>query len=180
MPRYVSILRGINVSGKNKIKMTELADLYRSLAFTAVESYIQSGNVVFGSPAGSNQEIASMIEEGIKEAFGLEVPVIVRSKKDFQKVISHNSFISRTGIDPAFLHVTFLERKPGKDRLAAFSPSGLGQDEFAVSATEVYLYCPGGYGKTKLSNAFLEKQLGVTATTRNWKTVNTLNEMLNA
>jgi len=180
MPRYVSILRGINVSGKNKIKMNELADLYRSLKYTAVETYIQSGNVVFESPAGSNLAIASRIEEGIHKNFGLQVPVIVRSKPEFRKIVSRNPFVSRSGIDPAYLHVTFLERQPKQESLATFAPSGLGADDYVVDASEVYLYCPGGYGKTRLSNTFLEKQLGVSATTRNWKTVSVLNEMLNA
>jgi len=180
MPRYVSILRGINVSGKNKIKMNELADLYRSLKFSAVETYIQSGNVVFDASAGSNLKIASMIEKGITQAFGLEVPVIVRSKPEFRKIVAGNPFLSRAGIDHDFLHVTFLGSKPRREAVANFSPAGLGKDDFMLGASEVYLYCPGGYGKTRLSNTFLEKQLDVTATTRNWKTVNTLSEMLNA
>jgi len=178
MPRYVSILRGINVSGKNKIKMIELADLYRSLNFTAVETYIQSGNVVFETSAGSNIDIASLIEKGINKAFGLDVPVLVRSKPEFRKIVDRNPFVSRSGIDPAYLHVTFLEKKPERESLATFAPSGLGKDDYVLGTTEIYLYCPGGYGKTRLSNTFLEKQLGVSATTRNWKTVNTLNEML--
>jgi len=173
MTRYVSMLRGINVSGKNRILMVDLAGLYASLGFTAVTTYIQSGNVVFEAADKAAPDVRS-IEKGIEDKFGFEVPVIIRSKSEFQNAVLGNPFSGQSGADPAHLYVTFLDSKPDKEKLNQFGPVGPGKDQYSLVGTEVYLNCPGGYGKTRLTNTYLEKQLGVCATTRNWKTVNVL------
>lgn len=178
MQQYVTILRGINVSGQKKIKMADLSALYQSLGYANVRTYIQSGNVVFGAPAGKAEKIAGDIEQGIYKAFGFEVPVIVRTHGEMSKVVRSNPFLKESGIDFSKLHVTFLDAVPDRERLREFYPAIPGQDRCQVKGAEVFLYCPGGYGKTRLSNTFLEKRLDRRATTRNWKTVNVLNEML--
>ncbi|MDX5151158.1 MAG: DUF1697 domain-containing protein [Acidiferrobacterales bacterium] len=179
MQRYVSILRGINVSGQKKIKMDDLTVLYESLGFENVRTYIQSGNVVFDAAGKNSEKIAGDIEQAIQRRYGFEVPVQLRTRAEMGTIVKANPFLKEEGIDIGKLHVTFLERAPGKSSVQKFNPGSLGPDRYVIQRAEVYLYCPGGYGKTRMSNNFIEKQLGVRATTRNWKTVNVLADMVN-
>jgi uncharacterized protein (DUF1697 family) len=179
MEHYVTILRGINVSGHKKIRMADLSKLYESLDLTNVRTYIQSGNVVFESIQGKPDKLVRDIEHEIQKRYGFDVPVLVRTRAEIGTAIRANPFLKEAGIDASKLHLTFLERAPEKSAVRKFDPGSLGQDRYSIKDAYVYLYCPGGYGKTKLSNTFLEKKLGVRATTRNWKTVNVLNDLLN-
>lgn len=182
MTTFVALLRSINVGGRNRVLMGDLASLVESLGFEDVETYVQSGNVVFtgrGAPASA----ARAIEGGITAELGLEVPVIVRSDRQLTRVLGADPFF-RTGADPKYLHVTFLSAAPAPDRrqlLARGDASGgdapFGDDRFELVGSEVFVHCPGGYGTTKLNNTFFERRTGVVATTRNWRTVTTLARM---
>lgn len=180
--RFISILRGINVSGQKKIKMSDLIALYKSLGFRNIETYIQSGNVAFDIDAdidfGDGSDLVNRIEKGIKKQYDFDVPVIIRSKAELQKTIKASPFVKRSDLDFSKLHVTFLESGPNEDALKAFDPPSSARDEIVIKGREVYLYCPDGYGRTKLTNTYLEKKLAVRATTRNWKTVSKLLEMV--
>jgi len=174
---FISMLRGINVGGKNRSAMPALKALYESLGFTHVVTYVQSGNVVFDSDEGDAARTAHAIEEGIAQTLGLSLPVILRDESCLRRVIANHPFAARSGADPTRLHVTFLSAAPSDaalDRLVV--PTGC-TDEFAMEDKEIYLFCPNGYGVTKLSNNFFEKKLGLAATTRNWKTVHALLEL---
>ncbi|MDP9075614.1 MAG: DUF1697 domain-containing protein [Actinomycetota bacterium] len=177
---YVCLLRGINVAGGRKIKMTDLTDLFVALGHTDVSTYIQSGNVVFRAAVVADSAaagyLAARIEAGIASDLGLAVSVILRTGPDLVKVVEANPFIG-TGAEVAKLHVTFLADAPDQARVAQVDPSGFEPDRFAVVGREVYLHCPTGYGRTKLNNAFWERRLRVPATTRNWNTVTTLVRM---
>ncbi|MDR2285640.1 MAG: DUF1697 domain-containing protein [Sphingobacterium sp.] len=171
---YISVLRGINVSGQKLIKMEALKKMYENLAFENVQSYIQSGNVIFLAKSKNTNELESIISSSIKTEFGFDVPVIVVSLDTLEKIEANNPFIKDTDKDVAFLHVTFLA-----EALTEFDEESIiekkhSDEEIAFTTNAVYLYCPNGYGKTKLNNNFLEKKLKVQATTRNWKTVNEL------
>jgi uncharacterized protein (DUF1697 family) len=174
---YVSLLRGINVSGHKIIKMEQLRKSFEALGLGDVQTYVQSGNVVFKAPKQSSERLSSQIREKIARDFGFSVPVIIRSSEEVRRAIENNPFLKQRGIDSSKLHVTFLSKAPEKDRLKALEALPTKPDQFRCSGTEVYLYCPDGYGRTKLSNNALERVLGVTATTRNWNTVNKLYEM---
>ncbi len=178
MHTYISILRGINLGGRNTILMRDLQSLYESLDFHAVRTYIQSGNVVFATEtAFSNHELAHRIEQALAKQYVFEVPVIVRTHAEMQMVVQSNPFIRRNYVQPEKLHVTFLAATPDAARCEAVSAGAYSPDEFVISGTEVFLHCPNNYGETKLSNKFFENKLKVSATTRNWKTVNTLTEL---
>lgn len=178
MQVYISILRGINVSGQKKILMADLKALYESLKFKDVTTYIQSGNVVFKSDSKlSDAALAQKIEAAIFKKYAFTVPVIVRNIHQLENIISGNPFLKETSIDLEKLHVTFLSEIPGKSPVAAIMLLDYPPDRFSVSGQEVFLFTPGGYGETKLSNKFFENKLKVTATTRNWKTVNKLLEI---
>ena len=174
MNTFISMLRGINVSGQKKIRMAELSSLYESLGLVQVRTYVQSGNVVFASPEPDGSKLAKLIETQIEQSFGFAVSVFMRDNRDFQRIIEHNAFLSDRNEDPAKLHVTFLYRRPGEsERRDLIVPSDQA-DEFIVGEQEIFLFCPNGYGRTKFSNNFFERKLKVSATTRNWKTVTVL------
>lgn len=166
MSVFISLLRGVNV-GQRQMKMAELKAVYEGLGYTSVQSYLQSGNVVFSSKPGSRH--SAQISAAIKERFGFEVPVLILSPSQLKEVIASNPLINEVGVDSAFLHFTFL-MGPLKERLPAEIPAATA--ELAVlGTTGIYLYCPGGYGRTKLTNTYFERVLKTPATTRNWRTV---------
>ena len=143
----------------------------RELGFEDVQTYIQSGNVVFKASAADNTRLANKIEKKLLSAFGFAVSVIVRTPAELQKVIQNNLFLKEAGIDTAKLHVTFLSGSPEETVLKSVNTIAAGPDRVRCNDKEIYLHCPNGYGETKLSNSALEKALSVQGTTRNWKTV---------
>jgi uncharacterized protein (DUF1697 family) len=155
--------------------MGDLRALFADLGFEDVSTYVQSGNVVFKG-AGGAEKLGRAIEKGMKKDLGVEVPVLLRTRTELAKIVERNPFL-RDGREPATLHVTFLTDKPARARVAELDPAAFGSDELAIVGREVYLHCPNGYGRSKLTNAFFERRLGVGATTRNWKTVTTLAEL---
>jgi uncharacterized protein (DUF1697 family) len=169
LPTYVALLRGINVSGRNKIAMSDLRDLFETLGHADVRTYIQSGNVVFGAKTGSPAGVRSAIEKRIADNFGLGVTVLLRTRAELAMVLKHNPF-------GAEAHVTFLDDVPDRVRVAAIDASKYAPDALAVHGREVFVRCPNGYGRTKIHNTFFERALATRATTRNWKTVTKLAE----
>jgi uncharacterized protein (DUF1697 family) len=179
MVTNVAMLRGVNVGARNKIKMTELAALFAGLGHTNVVTYIQSGNVVFNSRSKSSAAIVRGIEERIGQELGLDVKVLLRTHDELAAAVRSNPFL-RSGADVSKLHVSFLAEKPAAAVVRAIAGSDFAPDEFRVVGREVYVYCPGGYGNTKINNGFFEKRLKATATTRNWNSVNKLLELATA
>jgi uncharacterized protein (DUF1697 family) len=173
MPNYVAMLRGVNVAGSKRVAMGALKELFEALGAQDVQTYVQSGNVVFKSGSKSPAKLEKTIEDRIGDELGLSVRVVVRSKHELRRIVAKNPFLAAKK-DPATLHVTFLADKPSAARVRDIDTGAGGPDEFRIEGQEVYLHCPNGYGRTKLNNAFFEKKLGVAATTRNWKTVTTL------
>jgi len=178
MTTYISILRGINVSGQKLIRMEDLRKLYEGLGFTDVTTFIQSGNVIFNTVhAVSENSLSEKIEKAIEEKYSFFVPVIIRTADEIQAILLSNPFLDEEDIDREKLHVTFLDEVPNPALSADIKANNPSPDRFVIKGRDVYLYCPGGYGNTKLSNTFFEKKLKVHATTRNWKTVGKLAEL---
>jgi uncharacterized protein (DUF1697 family) len=177
MPTYISILRGINVSGQKLIKMADLQKTYEKLGFGSITSYVQSGNVVFTGKKAAPNELAISITQQIAKDFGFQVPVIVLTIDTLKQIIASNPFINDSEKDIAYLHVTFLSSHPPKFDVKAIEEKKQIGEAIAFTNAAVYLYCPNGYGKTKLTNNFLETKLQVSATTRNWKTTTELVRM---
>jgi uncharacterized protein (DUF1697 family) len=177
MTTYISILRGINVSGHNIIKMAALKEMYEKLGFSDSTTYVQSGNVVFKSENTDTKKLEQIISHEIENTFGFQVPVIVLTAESLETIIRQNPFVDDNKKEPAFMHVTFLSEPPQAfDRENILSKKAP-KEEIFFTENAVYLYCPEGYGQTKLSNTFLEKKLKVGATTRNWKTTTKLLEI---
>ena len=177
MNTYISLLRGINVSGQKKMPMAALKSLYESLGFAHVETYVQSGNVIFDTGQPDASKLAALIEAQIERTFGYAVSVLVRDARDFQRIVHGNPFVNERNADSGKLYVTFLYAAPPETKLNHLIAPNAGADEFRVGDREIFLFCPNGYGRTKLSNSFFERKLNVSATTRNWKTVNALHTM---
>jgi uncharacterized protein (DUF1697 family) len=177
MPQKIAILRGINVGGKRKLPMADLRALFEKMGFLNILTYIQSGNVLFDVEGDSDDsELSKRIEKEIKNEFGYDVPVIIRTAFDLEKVIKHNPFYNE-GIDISSLHLTFLNEGPAMENIRETESYQSDPDRFALVGKEVFIYCEGKYHETKLSNTFFEKKLKVRATTRNWKTVLALYEL---
>ena len=177
--KYISIRRGINVSGQKKIKMLDLKSLYEALGFQNVVTYIQSGNVIFETSNKNKSNIKTLIEEAIEKKYKFYVPVELRTNREIGNIIKNSPFGNvDLAEDGTKVLVTFLGAKPGKDKVSTVLGYVILPEKLVVKGKEVYLYCPNGYGKSKLSNTFLENKLGVEATTRNWKSVHKLYELL--
>ena len=174
MEKGIAVLRGINVSGHRLIKMEALRSMLGSLGLKDVQTYIQSGNLVFKTR--TLKDLEKKMSEKILEDFGYDVPSLVWSMADWQAMVKANPYPRDTDADLLKCHVTLLWGKPESGSLEKKIPES-GTDNFRLVDRAIYLYAPGGYGKTKYSNTFFEKRTGCLATTRNWKTILTLLEM---
>lgn len=174
MERQIALLRGINVGGHNKIGMAQLRDVLGELGFARVRTHLQSGNVVFDA-GGSPEESARVVESGLADRFGASVPVLVRSRADFARVVDENPWQAVS--DRAKFLVVFLAGEPDPEVVRAARAEDHAPDVFEAGRREIYLWCPNGLRETKLSHAFWEKRLGLTATGRNWNTVTELREL---
>ena len=177
--KYISLLRGINVSGKKKIKMADLKVLYENLGFKSVKTYIQSGNVVFEVVKSDISSLELKIEKAIKSKYEFNVEVQVLIKSDLEEVINNIPFESINLIEEGSrVLVTFFKEKPIKENRKGLNKYIVSEELFVIKDKYSYIYCPDGYGRTKLSNNFLEKKLKVVTTTRNWKTISKLYDLL--
>ncbi|HXY09478.1 MAG TPA: DUF1697 domain-containing protein [Terriglobales bacterium] len=177
MPVFISMLRGVNVGGHNKVNMTELSALYESLGFDTPRTYVQSGNVIFRTSEKNAASIAKKIQDGIERTFGFRPAVVLRTAPELKKAIDANPFAGRRDIVPGKLLVTFLASDPGPDglrRLAAFKSH---PEELHLNGSELYIYFPNGAGRSKLPWSSVEKLVGVTGTARNWNSVSKILEI---
>lgn len=175
MGKYIALLRGVNV-GRNMLKMDRLRALAAELGFKNVATYVQTGNMVFDAD-DSAAKCSSSLERKLAGETRLPVTVLVRTATELEAIIARNPFLKDKTIDRTKLHVTFLAGAATKAGLAKLKAIARDADDFRLGWQEVYVHCPNGYGKTKLSNKTFEKALATKATTRNWNTVNRLLEM---
>jgi len=172
---YVALLRAVNVAGKT-LKMADLREVVRSMGYADVSTYIQSGNVVFTCPRTNPNKLARQIEERLAQDLALSTTVLVRTHQDLADIAANNPFLGQRR-EPSKLHVTFLADAPEADAAKLLVVPDGGPEELLLAGREVYLFYPNGYGRSKLSNTFIEKRLGVPATTRNWATVLKLRDL---
>jgi uncharacterized protein (DUF1697 family) len=168
------MLRGINVGGRKIVKMEKLLGSFEELGFGRVRTYVNSGNVVFEISKIPSSVLSRRIEERISQDSGFPITIFLRTADDLRRILRDNPFLKERGIDQSKLLVTFLSVTPQKAALEKLDSLDGGSHRFRINGEEIYLYCPDGYGRTKLSNNAFERFLAVAATTRNWKTVNDL------
>ena len=192
---FVALLRAVNVSGQNRVPMAELRVALESAGRRSVETYVQSGNVVFDAEGDDARAQAVAVHDAIASVFGHDVAVVALTAGELTAVAAGNPFLraggaetaacaasadaATAGVDEKTLHVTFLER-PVEE--AVFDglrlPAAPGEAAvLAPGGSCIYLHLPHGYGRTKLNNAWFERALKVRATTRNWRTVLALVQM---
>lgn len=172
MPRYVALLRAVNVGGR-KVPMADLRSLLEELGMGGVTTYLQSGNAVFDATERSASKVASTLETAITDRFGFETPVIVTTPKAIGAAAKANPFLA-DGVDRKELHIAFLGGTPAKAAVSAFPAERFAPDELRVGKGVAYLRYANGVGRSKMTNSLIEKHLGVVATTRNWNTVEAL------
>jgi uncharacterized protein (DUF1697 family) len=179
MAIYLSLLRGINIGGHKKIKMSDLKALYESLRFGQVTTYIQSGNVLFSAEMDETDDVLSLlISKAIEDRFGFDVPVVIRTKEEMQQIVAQNPFAEEAETAPDKLVVMFLDSIPDIATLEKIKTKITDNSRFAFIGNTLYFFYPDGYGQTKWHSNFFEKQLRTTVTARNWATTCKLAKLL--
>ena len=176
--RYAALLRGVNVGGKNKLPMADLRVIFTEAGCAAVETYIQSGNVVFEATPSLAESVPAIVTQAVLSRFGFESPVVIRSGAELRQVAASNPF--DTSEDHRLLYVAFLGETPSAEAVSRLDPERSPPDAFAVRGRNVYLHYPNGVARSKLTNEYLAAQLSTASTMRNWRTVLTLLEMVDA
>ena len=177
MGNYIALLRGINVSGQKKIKMSDLKILFEDLYFTNVQTYIQSGNVLFTSNMNNKKAILTKIEKKITNRFGYKVEVILKTPDELKRAIKSNPFLKDKKKNSERIYYTFLSENPSPSNSKILNEIDHTPEQFILNGDVIYLFLPNGAGKSKLNNNFFEKRLGVFATTRNRNSVQALLEL---
>ena len=173
---YAALLRGINVGGARTLPMRDLEELVRTLGHEDVQTYIQSGNVVFRAAGTSSAGLADGLERAITDRFGLDVRVIIRTPAELTRIVADSPYPVAEN-EPSRLHVVYLDRPPKAAEVAKLDPERSPGDAFAVLGREIYLHLPNGLGRSKLTLDYFERRLGVAGTARNWNTLLKLIEL---
>lgn len=166
------------MAGHNKIRMNDLLTLFRESGFNDAETFIQSGNVVFtSSEIISEDALTEKIESAIKSKFEYDIAVSLRTKEDLKRIISINPFLTEKNFDPSKAAVIFLRDEPEKTALDIMKDVNYPPDRFEITGKEIFIYCPDGFGRTKLYTNFFENKMKVKGTARNWNTIKTILEI---
>ncbi|MGA7239400.1 MAG: DUF1697 domain-containing protein [Bryobacteraceae bacterium] len=177
MPVYIALLRGVNLLSHNRIKMDVLRSVCESIKLRDVQTYIQSGNIVFRTKETNTAKLTARIERAIEAEFGCRPAVILRTTSQWKDAIARNPFASRSGIEPNKLLVHFLAGDPGdeaREKVRAIPPAA---EELHIFERELYIHFPNGMARPKLSMPAIERALKVTGSGRNWNSVMKLLEM---
>lgn len=177
MKKFIVLLRGINVSGQKKIIMADLRKMLENLKFQEVETYIQSGNAVLKTTEHDNEKIAEKVRNGIIDAFGFDVPALVKTYKELKSIFNQNPFTEQTDIENKRVYFALLKEAPQPKLIEEFRKEKFANEEFFVTQNCVYLNYVNGAGKAKLTNNLIERKLKVSATSRNYRTMVKLLEM---
>ncbi|SMG30602.1 DUF1697 domain-containing protein [Arenibacter troitsensis] len=177
MTNYIVLLRGINVSGQRKIKMSQLRAMLEALGFSEVSTYIQSGNIVLKSALPMSTEVAQIIKEGIYKTFGFDVHVLAKTMPELEEIIQRSPFRTLDESESKKWYYVLLQETPKTELINSLQQEKFPNEQFTIATNCVYLSCDQGYGKTKCDTNFFENKLKVSATTRNHRTMMKLLEM---
>ena len=177
MTTHLALLRGINVSGHNMIKMDALKTMLENIGFQNVRTYIQSGNVFVDTEEESASKVGFMIKQEIFKVFGHDVPAVVISKEDLELCFKNNPFLKEKDVDAKRLYVAFVSISLKKENINDLKVSQFKPDEASIDGNRIFIKYAVGAGKTRFDQKYIEKKLNVTATIRNWNTVTNLLNM---
>ena len=176
MNSFIALLRGINVGGHKKILMADLRVLFEKLGFENVRTFIQSGNVIFLTNENNPRNLEKIIKDEITRVYGFEVTLLVKTPSEIQVIFNNCPFSEEKKINSYFI---LLNSFPKKELIELTNQISYPDEEFYLTNSCVYFYCSKGYGKSKCGNNFFEKNLKVSATARNYKTLLKLIELSN-
>lgn len=174
---HLCLLRGINVSGHNMIKMEALKTTLESIGFENVQTYIQSGNVFVDTAEESPASVGFLIKQEIFKTFGYDVPVVVIGQEDLEACFKNNPFLKDTAVDLKKIYVAFVSKELKNENINDLKISQFKPDEAHIDSTRIFIKYAVGAGKTRLDQKYIEKKLNLTATIRNWNTVTQLLKM---
>ena len=177
MPVLISMLRGINVGGHNKVDMAALRALYESLKFEEPRTYVQSGNVIFRTKEKLSNALAKKIQNAIEHKFGCRPEIILRTADELRKTIAATPFPASRALEPGKVLVTFLAADPSPDANAALLKLKNHPEELHLKGRELYIYFPNGAGKSKLPWSSIAKLLKTEGTARNWNSIRKILEI---
>lgn len=177
MKTHLALLRGVNVSGHNMIKMEALKTTLEAIGFKNVQTYIQSGNVFVDSEEENAAAVGFAIKQEIFKVFGHEVPIVMVSQSDLEACFKNNPFLQEKDLDMKKLYVAFVSTNLKKEHINDLKISQFKPDEASIDENKIYIKYAVGAGKTRLDQKYIEKKLSVTATIRNWNTVTQLLKM---
>ena len=173
---HILLLRGINVGGNNRIGMAPLREALEAAGFTGVKTFLQSGNAVVTASSASPAKVAREVEQVIEDAFGLSIKVVVRSRRQIEKVVAADPFAG-VADKPKWYLVNFCDPAPDPAKLAHLDAGEFEPERWALDGDTLYCWYPNGLQNSKLDKAIAKAKLGVTVTARNWNTVNKLLEL---
>jgi uncharacterized protein (DUF1697 family) len=171
MPVHFALLRAVNVGGRNPVRMAKLCDLLTELGFVDVRSLLQTGNLVFRSRAQTGAELEVFLEAQAAERHDLHTDFFVRTEKEWKQIIANNPFPEEAKRNPSHLLVVFLKRSPSMKESEQLQAAITGPEIVSINGREVYIVYPGGIGRSRVTNAFVERKLGTRGTARNWNTI---------
>jgi uncharacterized protein (DUF1697 family) len=168
---YAALLRGINLAGKRKLAMADLRAVLAGIGYSEAQSLLNSGNVVFRCRARSAAEVERTLEREIESRLGIRTDVHVRTAAELATALADNPFPAEAKQDPSHLLVMFLKEAPSASGVAALQAAIPGRERVRAHGRHAYLVYPDGMGRSRLTNALLDKHLGGRGTARNWNTV---------
>ena len=174
--KYAAFLRGINVGGKNKVRMETLREICSALEFKNVKTYINSGNVIFETGETDDKKLAAKIQGAIEEEFTLKIKVMVRTIDEIKGVVENNPFTGQFENDKD-LYVLFLDAELPEDKRRLLLSNNNENEEFAVRNREIFCLLRVSVLDSLLGKDYIGKKLKVSATARNWRTVNKIAEL---
>lgn len=174
MTTYVALLRAVNVGGRKSVAMADLRALFADLGFAGVQSLLQSGNVVFGGATRPGAQMERMLETEAARRLGLQTEFFVRSARDWERVIGDNPLPQEAARDPGHFVVMPLKAAPGAAGVQALQRAISGRETVRAVGRQLYLVYPDGIGRSRVTNALIEKHVGTRGTGRNWNTVRKL------
>jgi uncharacterized protein (DUF1697 family) len=171
MTIQIALIRGINVGGHQAVAMSDLRDLLTQLGFDGSRSLLQSGNLIFRCSARIGAELESLLEMEAEKRLGLRADFLIRNAKEWGQVVARNPFRKEAERDPSHLVVMFLKSAADAKDVKAVQAAIVGRETIRADGRQLYIVYPDGIGKSRLTNALIEKKLGIRGTARNWNTV---------
>lgn len=178
--RYAALLRGINLGSQRKVAMVDLRDALEEMGLTEIRTHLQSGNAVFTAEEVEPLTLRARLEEALADSFEIDIPVVLVSQPEMVEIVDGCPYQAEGKADPTKVHVTFLDDTPSGSIWETMDADEYLPDEFVVGQRVIYLHLPNGMARTKLPGRLERAMMGVTATTRNWRTVLAVADLLSS